>query len=369
MRLLICAGMTGGGVYPAIAVLQALKGRADEVLWLGSRSGMEETMLKQYDLTFEAVSAAGLHGVSLRSLPGNINQLLHGLREANAIINRFKPQVLFFTGGYLGVPVAFAGRKIPSVVFIPDIEPGFALKAILSFASSIAVSTKRSIQFLKGKQVQVSGYPIRSEMKQWDRISAKKYFAIPEKEPTLLVFGGSKGALSINQALYDSLGSLLKDMHVIHISGKDNWEENQKIQTALDSALLGKYHAYPFLHDEMGAAFAAADLVVCRSGASTLGELPFFGLPAILVPYPYAWRYQQQNAEYLEENGGAVILADAELSDQFESKVRSIISNSEQLAAMRSSMKALSILDAAQKIADMIISTGMAPSMKEESYG
>jgi undecaprenyldiphospho-muramoylpentapeptide beta-N-acetylglucosaminyltransferase len=359
--------MTGGGVYPAIAVLQALKGRTDEVLWLGSRSGMEETMLKQYDLTFEAVSAAGLHGVSLRSLLGNVNQLFHGFREAKGIIQRFKPQVLFFTGGYLGVPVAFAGRRIPSVVFIPDIEPGLALKAILRFAKSVLVSTKKSIQFLKGKQVQVTGYPIRSEMKKWNRASGRKYFAIPEKEPVLLVFGGSKGALSINQALFASLGSLLKNMHVIHISGKDHWDDAQKAKVTQDPVLLNKYHVYPFLYDDMGAAFSAADLVVCRAGASTLGELPFFGLPAILVPYPHAWRYQKQNAEYLHNNGGAAILEDANLRDQLENKVRSIISDPGQLSSMRSAMKTLSIPDAAQQIADMIISIGTASSLKEES--
>ena len=361
--------MTGGGVYPAIAVLQALKGRTDEVLWLGSRSGMEETMLKQYDLTFEAVSAAGLHGVSLRSLPSNVNQLLHGLREAKAIIKRFKPHVLFFTGGYLGVPVAFAGRSIPSVVFIPDIEPGLALKAILRFARSVSVSTKKSLQYLKGKQVQVTGYPIRSEMKLWDRSSGRKHFAIPENEPVLLVFGGSKGALSINQSLFNTLGSLLKDMHIIHISGKDNWGDAQKEKSYLDPALASRYHSFPFLYDEMGAAFAAADLAVCRAGASTLGELPFFGLPAILVPYPHAWRYQTQNAEYLQENGGVVILEDANLKDQLESKVRSIMSSPEQLDLMRNAMKALSMPDAAQQIAGMIISIGTASGLKEESYG
>lgn len=361
--------MTGGGVYPAIAVLQALKGRTDEVLWLGSRSGMEETMLAKYDLTYEPVSAAGVHGVSLRSLPHNVIQLLLGMREAKAIIKRFKPQVVFFTGGYLGVPVAFAGRKLPSVVFIPDIEPGLALKAILKFTRSVAVSTQASIKYFKRKQVQVTGYPIRSEMKQWDRKSAKKYFAIPEKDQVLLVFGGSKGALSINQAVHASLGSLLKDMHVIHISGRDHWDDAQKAHNALDPALVKRYHAYPFLHDDMGAALAAADLVICRAGASTLGELPFFGLPAILVPYPHAWRYQQQNAEFLQENGGAVIIKDSELSDQLESKVRSIIGNPVLITSMRSAMQALSIPDAAQKIADMIIQTGTASSLKEESYG
>ena len=318
--------------------------------------------LKLYPLQDCTVSACG-------SLPGNVNQLLRGLKEASAIIQRFKPQVLFFTGGYLGVPVAFAGRKIPSVVFIPDIEPGLALKAILKFAGAVSISTKKSIRFLKGKRIQVTGYPIRSELRKWDRASGRKYFAIPEKEPVLLVFGGSKGALSINQALFASLNSLLKDLHVIHISGKDHWDEVQKAQFSLDPAVIKKYHAYPFLYDEMGAAFAAADLAVCRSGASTLGELPFFGLPAILVPYPHAWRYQKQNAEYLQENGGAAILKDEELGDQFESKIRSLFTNPAQLATMRNAMKALSIPDAAQQIADMIISTGKASLLKEESYG
>jgi UDP-N-acetylglucosamine--N-acetylmuramyl-(pentapeptide) pyrophosphoryl-undecaprenol N-acetylglucosamine transferase len=314
MRLLICAGMTGGGVYPAIAVLQALKGRSDEVLWLGSRSGMEETMLEQYDLTFEAVSAAGLHGVSLQSLPGNINQLLRGLREANAIIKRFKPQVLFFTGGYLGVPVAFAGRKIPSVVFIPDIEPGLALKAILRFARSVAVSTKKSLRFLKGKRIEVTGYPIRSEMTLWDRTSARKHFAIPENEPALLVFGGSKG-LSINKALYASLGSLL-DMHVILSAVKTI----RKTETrTLDPALHYKYHAYPFLHDEMGCLYrgrlgslSSASTANCHFPTGYAGAIsPCLALPA---------------TPSTGENGSAVILADPGLMTN-ESKVRDVICN------------------------------------------
>ena len=361
--------MTGGGVYPAIAVLQALKDKTDEVLWVGSRSGMEKTLLKQYDLSFEAVSAAGLHAVSLRSLPGNLSQLARGLREARIIIKRFKPHVLFLTGGYLGVPVAFAGRKIPSVVFIPDIEPGLALKVILRFAESAAVSTNKSLPFLKNMRVKVTGYPIREELKRWDRTSGRKYFGIPDKDQALLVFGGSKGALSINQALFSLLNALLNDMHIIHISGQDNWKDALTIKVSLDTSLKEKYHAYPFLHEEMGAAFAAADLAICRAGGSMLGELPFFGLAAILVPYPYAWRYQRQNAEYLSENGGAVILEDGNLKNQLEAEVRSLMNNHERLTVMRKAMKSLSIPDSAQQIADMIIETEKTSVSKEESYG
>ena len=117
------------------------------------------------------------------------------------------------------------------------------------------------------------------------------------------------------------------DMHIIHISGRDNWHEAQTGAAELDSKLQKRYHAFPFLHEDMGAAFAAADLVVCRSGASTLGELPYFGLPAVLVPYPYAWRYQRQNAEHLAKDGAAVILDDKQLAEQMEHKVREIIND------------------------------------------
>jgi UDP-N-acetylglucosamine--N-acetylmuramyl-(pentapeptide) pyrophosphoryl-undecaprenol N-acetylglucosamine transferase len=119
----------------------------------------------------------------------------------------------------------------------------------------------------------------------------------------------------------------------------------------------------------MGAAFAAADLGVCRSGASSLGELPYFGLPAILVPYPYAWRYQHQNAEYICKNGGAVILEDGYLKNDFETEVRALINNPNRLADMSKAMKALSMPDAAQKIAEIIIETAGESVPKEEVYG
>ena len=361
--------MTGGGVYPAIAVLQALKDKVDEVLWVGSRSGMEADILAQYSISFESISAAGVHGVSLRSLPGNLLQLARGFCEAKTIIRKFEPDVLFMTGGYLDVPVAFAGRKIPAVVFIPDIEPGYALKAILLTTKNVAVSTSRSLVYLNNKKAVVTGYPIRETLKQWDRTKARAFFGIDNNARVLLTFGGSKGAYSINHALYKSLKSFLKDMDIIHVSGKNNWEAARQMKESLEPSLKKKYHAYPFLHDEMGAAFAAADLVVCRAGASTLGELPYFGLPAILVPYPYAWRYQTENAEYLQENKGALLMKDENLGEFLETEVINLIHDPERLAAMRSAMHALSTPESATKIAEMIIKAAKQPILKEESYG
>jgi UDP-N-acetylglucosamine:LPS N-acetylglucosamine transferase len=192
MRLLICAGMTGGGVYPAIAVLQALEGNVNEVLWIGSQSGMEETLLKNYKVSYQSIPAAGLHGVGLHALPGNLAQLFRGWQKARALIAQFQPQTLFFTGGYLGVPVALAGRKIPSVVFVPDIEPGLALKTILRPARTVALSCEESLPYVPAAKAVVTGYPVRKEMTQWSRESARAHFDLPADAKVLLVSEAAK---------------------------------------------------------------------------------------------------------------------------------------------------------------------------------
>jgi UDP-N-acetylglucosamine--N-acetylmuramyl-(pentapeptide) pyrophosphoryl-undecaprenol N-acetylglucosamine transferase len=361
--------MTGGGVFPALAVLQAVKNKTSEILWIGSEGGMESRLLKDQDLRFETIPAAGLHGVGLLSLPGNTLKLIRGFQQANKIIRDFKPDVMFFTGGYLGVPVAYAGRHIPSVVFVPDIEPGLALREMIRSAHVVAVSVPDSKALIKHPQVSMSGYPVRKELSRWAKMDAHKFFGIDVKEKVLLVFGGSKGARSINQALQSHLEELLMTMHVIHISGRDNWEEIQTQIQVLDESQRDRYHAFPFLEAEMGAAFTAADLAVCRAGASTLGELPLFGLPAILVPYPHAWRYQYQNAEYLQSHGGAQILKDEDLGEQLLPVVMELIHNEKQLVGMRAAMKSLSQPNAAEVIAEMIVQTGQKTRAKEASYG
>lgn len=359
MRLLVCAGMTGGGVYPALAVLQALKNKTEEVLWVGSRSGMEETLLARYQIPFKAISAAGIHGIDILRLPKNSLQLFKGWLESKAIIRDFKPHVIFFTGGYLGIPMSAAARNIPSVVFVPDIEPGQALKIIMRSANSIAVSTDQSLRYIQEKnKVKITGYPLRKEIKKWDRKKSRAHFNIPPKAKVLLVFGGSKGARSINQALMPVLNKLTEEMHVIHITGVDNWENVLTIIKADSSFKSPRYHAFPFLHEDIGAAFAAADLAVCRAGASTIGELPYFGLPAIMVPYPHAWQYQQQNAEYLVNAGGAEIIEDKNLSTELYRKITKTIPNIQKIESMRKNLRKLAVADAEQSIANMLLEVG-----------
>ena len=144
MRLLICAGGTGGGVNPALAVLQALSDEANPVLWIGGEGGMEEELVQRQNIPFKAIPAAGVHGVGMKALPGNLWRLVKGTAAARKIIHAFQPDVMLFTGGYVAAPVAVAGGSIPKLLFVPDIEPGMALKFLARFANRIAVSAEPS---------------------------------------------------------------------------------------------------------------------------------------------------------------------------------------------------------------------------------
>ena len=171
---------------------------------------------------------------------------------------------------------------------------------------------------------------------------------------TLLVFGGSRGARSINMALGDCLPRLLDaDLQVLHITGELDWARTQA--QLGDLAAHPRYRAFPYLHEDMGMAFAAADLVVCRAGASTLAELPAFGLAGILVPYPYAWRYQKVNADYLSEQGAALRLNDEDLPAQLGDTVLRLLADEQGLASMQAQSRALAQRDGADNLAKLLL--------------
>jgi UDP-N-acetylglucosamine--N-acetylmuramyl-(pentapeptide) pyrophosphoryl-undecaprenol N-acetylglucosamine transferase len=326
---------------------------------------MEADLVKRAGVPFDTIPAAGVHGVGLRSLPGNLFRLGRGYFASRRLLRAFRPDVLFFTGGYVAVPVALAG-KLPQpgvprprmVLYVPDIEPGLALKALARFADRIAVTVEDSKRYFPPaarERVTITGYPLRPELKTWEPEAARRALEVSGELPVLLVVGGSTGARTINRALFKNLAELLAEMQVVHLAGKLDWPEVEAAQKDLPAELASRYRAYPYLHSErMGAALTAADLVVGRAGASILGELPLFGLPAILAPYPYAWRYQQVNAEYLVSRGAAVILKDADLEARLLPEVRRLISDRSGLEEMRRSMRSLAQPQAADTLAALL---------------
>jgi UDP-N-acetylglucosamine--N-acetylmuramyl-(pentapeptide) pyrophosphoryl-undecaprenol N-acetylglucosamine transferase len=291
--------------------------------------------------------------MGLKTLP-NLGRVVRGTLASRRILNDFKPDVLLFTGGYVAVPMALAGRNLPSLVYVPDIEPGIALKLLARFATVIALTAEDSrAYFPAAKRMVVTGYPLRPELSEWTRQRGQSFLGLAPDRFTLLVSGGSSGARSINHAVLAILPQLLAEMQVVHLTGKLDWEEVQAAQAALPAALRGYYHPQPYLH-EMGAALAAADLAVTRAGASTLGELPLFGLPAILVPYPHAWRYQKVNADYLVRRGAAMLMVDATLPAELLPAVQQLSHDPTRLQQMRQAMQSLARPQAAGHLASTV---------------
>jgi len=326
-----------------------------QTLWVGRSGGMEAELVTKAGIDFKAIPSAGVHGVGLRRLPGNVVQILRGMISAHNVLQQFEPDVLFFTGGYVAVPMAVAGFRIPTVLYIPDIEPGLALKFLAKYADRIALTAEESKHyFSRRKEMVITGYPVRKELSSWSLEDAYRFFGFSPEFPSLLVTGGSLGSLTINKALVDVLPDLLQEMQIVHITGQLTWPQFAEVKANLPTTLTSRYQSYPYLHNEMGAAFRIADLVLSRAGASSIGEYPHFGIPAILVPYPHAWRYQKVNADYLTRNSAAIVLNDVDLPSKLFSTVTSIIREPERLQEMKTAMKRLECRNAAEAIANQI---------------
>ncbi len=354
---MIAAGGTGGHVYPALAVAEAIHERRPEIAltFVGGVDDFARPLVEEAKLPFEhldQVRSGPLHGVSLGKALISAVQLTLGTLQAILLVRRRKPSSLLLTGGWVGLPVALAGRVwgVPSLIYLPDIEPGLTIKVLKYIANRVAVTAQESQAYFSQKQMIVTGYPLRRALIHAREHSGREqglaHFKLDSARKTLLVFGGSRGARSINTALLGILSDLLEHpVQVIHITGTLDWEQiaaQRETMTAAQPEKMAHYHAFPYLHDDMALALACADLVVSRSGASVLGEFPAFGLASILVPYPYAWRYQKVNADYLAERGAAVVLRDEAMSSELLPLIRQLLFDQpDKLRLMREKSAAL----------------------------
>lgn len=363
MRMLVCAGGTGGGIYPALAAVAELERQGlerEQVLWIGTRGEMEEELVPGAGLHLETIQGGPLVGVPLsQSLP-NAAQLAWSIGPSMRLLRQFKPHVMFMTGGYMAAPVAIAAwmQRIPIGIYLPDVEPGSSIKFALPMAKRIAATTEGSAAFVPEKKLVVTGYPVRPQIRAATNLSkndALAQFDLVPGRKTLFVFGGSRGAQAINRALMAVLPEMLSVYQVIHISGTLTWPEVEANVQTLNAEQRSYYRAYPYLHQRMGVAFRAADLVVSRAGASMLGEAPAFGVPSVLVPLTFAWRYQKVNADYMTQRGAAVQLTDQTLPDRLLPTVNDLLQDEQRLLAMGKAAKALDQPDATARLAEFIV--------------
>ncbi len=259
------------------------------------------------------------------------------------------------TGGYVAAPVAWAAYRarprVPLLIYLPDLTPGQAIQVTSRLAQKVAVSFPE-VAHCFGHKAVVTGYPVRADLFRIQKHESWQALGLSADLPVLLVFGGSRGARSINQAIIDALPELLQRCQILHVSGQTDWRAVQEAVTdeRLTTELRARYHPHPYLHD-MVQALVAADLVVAHAGAATLGEFPAARLPAVLVPYPYAGQHQDANAAYLTSRGAAIVIPDGEVRRQLKETVLGLLDRPERLQNMSAAAAALAQPAAADNIA------------------
>lgn len=359
MRLALSGGGTAGHVYPCLAVAAALRQRLaqhDEplaLLYLGVRGRVDEQVLAGEGIDFRAVRASALRVRSPLRFARGLADLALGAVQARGHLRRFHPQAVFATGGYGSAPVALAARSLrrPLLVYLPDVRPGWAVRMMARLATRVAATAEDSLPYLPRGKAAVSGYPARQEFQQAAKEEGRRRLGLDANSKTLLVSGGSLGAHAINQLVAENLPALLDLCQIIHLSGAADFDGLRRHGDALPEAVRRRYHLHAYL-SEMPWAMAAADLALMRAGASTLGELPLAGLPAVLVPG--AFSDQAANASYLADRGAAVVLPESHLAEAVP-LVKRLLQDEARLNAMSQAMRSLARPDAADRIAAMLM--------------
>jgi UDP-N-acetylglucosamine--N-acetylmuramyl-(pentapeptide) pyrophosphoryl-undecaprenol N-acetylglucosamine transferase len=361
VKVMLTGGGTGGHVYPALAVAAALRElstaeRPVELLFVGPRTRGEEDLVRREGLDFQPIRAGALRVGTPWGLAKGLFNLVAGALQATRAVGRFRPDVVFATGGYASVPVALAARlrRRPLVVYLPDLVPGWAVRLLARLARRMAVTAAPAAARLPSGKAVVTGYPVRRGFFEAQKDEGRQRLGLDSRLPALFISGGSQGGRAINRAVAEQLPRLLDVCQIVHVSGRADHPWLAEARERLPDARHSAYHQHDYLHEEMPWAMAAADLAVMRSGASTLGELTAVGLPSILVPYPYAGGHQRANARYLEELGGAVVLEEEDLPYLFE-RVRALLSDRPRLESMAAALRGAARPEAAREIARLVL--------------
>ncbi len=359
MRIVIAGGGTGGHVIPALAIAQQLKKQfAAEVLFIGTARGIETRLVPQAGFPLELIKVGALKNVSLLTRARTMFDLPRALWTSGRMLSDFDPDVVIGVGGYASGPAMLAAirRRIPTLAFEPNVVPGFANRLIARWVSAAAVHFEETCEYFPN--CRVTGVPVRQAFFE---IQSPPLLA---RRPTLLVFGGSQGARAINQAMIESLGGLkqrIPGIHIIHQTGQRDYEtvlaayQRFGMTTTGEAPVAAFGEVHKFI-DDMPGTFARADLLVCRSGASTVGEITAAGKPAIFVPFPRAADdHQNVNARALERAGAAVVVEESNLGAAYlVDTIFALLADPNRLQSMSAAAKSLAHPKALDEIAAMV---------------
>ena len=368
MRVIVSGGGTGGHIYPALAVAAQLRTQYQaEILFLGSDDGLETQLVPAAGFRLVTVKAGKVRRyISWQTVKG-VMRIPLGAVQAIEIARKFRPDVAFTSGGYVAVPAGLAAylNRVPLLMHQQDVPPNLSNKQVAPLATKISVAFEDSLAYFPARKTLHLGNPIRQailDIRQVGPMVARARFGLVGDQPMLLVTGGSQGARHLNQVVCQALPELLKTCQVLQISGQDLYnetlEQSNGVLANADPALRARYHLVPYLNEEMPAALQAADLVLCRSGASTLCELVTLGKPGLLVPLPPAIGKspQEANAAMFERKRAGLVIKDADLEPKLlAERVNYIMASPELLAFMMEASRSLAKPQATQRIVDELV--------------
>lgn len=357
MKFIFAGGGTGGHVFPAIAIADEIKklNNSSEILFIGAKGKIEERLVPQNGYNLETISIDGFVRGSLitnLTLPG---KLAGAILKSKKIIKRFDPQVVIGTGGFVSLPVLYSATNLKKKTMIQEgnYYPGLSTKFLSKRVDKVVVNFEGTKNLLKRKDNVVKiGHPIRSSLSLFDKISSKENLKLNKDNFTVLVFGGSQGARGINEAIQKLIGDFSRlEINLIWQTGKYDFEKYKSEFEEND-----KLKIVEFIND-MSTAYSASDLVICRSGVTSIMELAYLGKAAIFVPFPGATdNHQEMNARTLEkENAGKVILQ-SELDEKLLQEIIRLKENPQMINELEAGVKKFEDPFAAKKIAEEILS-------------
>jgi UDP-N-acetylglucosamine--N-acetylmuramyl-(pentapeptide) pyrophosphoryl-undecaprenol N-acetylglucosamine transferase len=367
VRVLMVAGGTGGHIFPALAVAEALCARGQgpgedrsesasrryQVEFLGTRRGLESRLIAAAGFALRTISGAGLKGIDGLRRIRNFLVLPRSAVETAMVLRDFQPDVVLGMGGYIAGPAMLeaALKGIPTLLIESNAVPGFTNRILAPVVRVAAVAFEEAARFY-GAKARVTGHPVR---KAFCEIAPKQH--VPPY--TVLIFGGSQGSVAINACTVKSLALLLPDAarwKIIHQTGERDYNEVGKAYQGY--GISAEVHTFI---EDMPAAFARADVVVSRAGATAVAELAAAGKAALLIPFPAATdQHQLENARTLERAGAARVLEQAELTpERLVRELRELLGDAERLAAMEQAAKRFARPDASERIADLIESLAL----------
>lgn len=354
MKIVVSGGGTGGHIYPALALIREIQkeNKNAEFLYIGTTNGLESKIVPRENIAFKSIHITGFKRKLSFENVKTVFRFLKGVNDSKRILKEFKPDIVIGTGGYVCGPVVYAAAKlhIPTIIHEQNSVPGLTNKFLSRYVNKIAICFEEAKEYFPADKVVFTGNPRASEVIGKDGIQGRLSAGLSTTKPAVLIFGGSRGARPINEAVIKSLSEFAdKSYQVLYITGDVHYEEVKK-----EVELVGSPKNVvikPFIHN-MPEILAGIDLVVSRAGATTLAEITSLGIPSILVPSPYVTNnHQEKNARSLSDNGAAELLLEKDLnSKSLVNHIDQILLNNDSLKEMKVNAKKIGVPDSASRL-------------------